>query len=82
MDFSKRMNSKEAASYLGRSAQWLLKAGLSEITDYKIGGRYYFLKEDLDSYVQSARLSARSIIANKNIKQNYQEFSLSHRGEK
>ena len=82
MDFSKRMSSKEAASYLGRSAQWLLKAGLSEITHYKIGGRYYFLKEDLDSYVQSARLSASSIIPKRNSKQNYKEFSLSHRGGK
>ena len=76
MDFSKRMNSKEAAGYLGRSAQWLLKTGISVISHYKIGGRYYFLKEDLDAYLESTKLGQGPVSTRTKAKSDYREFSL------
>ena len=52
MDFSQRMNMKEAAAYLGRSPHWLsVNRGRLAIPAYLIGGYYYFLKEDLDQWI-------------------------------
>lgn len=60
MDFSKRMNMKEAASYLGRSPHWLsVNRERLNIPGYLIGGYYYFLKEDLDQWITSQQTTSK-----------------------
>jgi hypothetical protein len=56
MDFSQRMNMAEAAAYLGRSKYWLSVNRLRlSIPSYLIGNQYFFMKEDLDSWILGQR---------------------------
>ena len=51
---------REAASYLGRSERWILRAvATREITYYKVGGSNRFRKADLDAYIESRRVPAK-----------------------
>lgn len=60
MDFSNRMNTAESGAYLGKSRYWMQTHWRSEgIPCYRIGGQYFFLKEDLDTYVTSKRIEPR-----------------------
>ena len=60
MDFSQRMDMKKAAAYLGRSPHWLsVNRERLEIPAYLIGGYFYFLKEDLDAWVQSQQTTLK-----------------------
>jgi hypothetical protein len=53
MDFSKKMDPATAADYLGKSLPWLRQHGKRlGIKCYKIGGTYYYLKEDLDAWIE------------------------------
>ena len=56
MDFTTRMNTKQAAEYLGVSKDWLLeKLESKNIPYYKPAHRYYFVKEELDQWLQTTR---------------------------
>ena len=49
-------NQKAAAYYLGMYVQTfrrLVKKAKSKLTYYKVGGRYYFKKEDLDAWLET-----------------------------
>lgn len=49
-------NQKAAAYYLGMYVQKfrrLMKKAKNKLVYYKIGGRYYFKKEDLDTWLES-----------------------------
>jgi len=60
MDFSQRMSMKEAAAYLGRSTHWLsVNRERLEIPAYLIGGYYYFLKEDLDKWIEDQQTTLK-----------------------
>jgi hypothetical protein len=53
MDFSKKMDPAATADYLGKSLPWLRQHGKRlGIKCYKIGGTYYYLKEDLDAWIE------------------------------
>lgn len=58
MDFSNRMDMAKAACYLGRSTHWLsvnrVRLG---IPAYRIGRRYFFLKEELDAWLLEQRVT-------------------------
>ena len=54
MDFSKKFDSAQAAEYLGKSLAWLHQNGKRlGIKCYKVGGTYFYLKEDLDSWIEA-----------------------------
>jgi excisionase family DNA binding protein len=56
LDFTTRMNTKQAAEYLGVSTDWLLeKLESKNIPYYKPAHRYYFVKEELDQWLQTTR---------------------------
>ena len=56
LDFANRMTTKQAAEYLGVSTDWLLeKLELKNIPYYKPARRYYFVKEELDQWLQTTR---------------------------
>ena len=60
MDFSQRLTMKQAAGYLGRSAHWLsVNRERLGIPGYLIGGYYYFLKEDLDEWIESQQTTQK-----------------------
>jgi Helix-turn-helix domain len=60
MDFSQRMNMKEAAAYLGRSPHWLsVNRERLAIPSYLIGGCYSFLKEDLDRWISEQQTTSK-----------------------
>ena len=57
MDFSKRMNMRDAGAYLGRSKCWVQRNRLKlGIPHYQIGGQCFFIKEELDLWISSKRL--------------------------
>jgi len=61
VDFSTRMDTAEAAKYLGKSRYWVQTHWRSEgIPCYQIGGEYFFLKDDLDAYISTKRIEPRS----------------------
>ena len=56
MDFTNRMTTKQAAEYLGVSTDWLLeKLESKNIPYYKPAHRYFFVKEELDQWLQTTR---------------------------
>ena len=56
MDFTNRMNTQQAAKYLGVSPDWLLeKLDAKSIPFYKPAHRYYFVKEELDQWLETTR---------------------------
>lgn len=56
MDFSNRLDMASAANYLGRSAHWLsVNRARLGIPAYRIGRRYFFLKEELDAWLLEQR---------------------------
>jgi hypothetical protein len=66
MDFSKKMDPATAADYLGKSLPWLRQQGKRlGIKCYKIGGTYYYLKEDLDAWIEMHAVSASTASNNK-----------------
>jgi excisionase family DNA binding protein len=53
MDFSKKLTTEQAADYIGVSADWLLENLESRrIPYYKPARRYYFIKEQLDEWME------------------------------
>jgi len=57
MDFSQRMNMRDAGAYLGRSKCWVQRNRLKlGIPHYQIGGQCFFMKEELDQWISSKRL--------------------------
>ena len=61
MDFSKRMNMRDAGAYLGRSKCWVQRNRLKQgIPHYQIGGQFFFIKEELDQWISSKRLEMGS----------------------
>jgi hypothetical protein len=66
MDFSKKMDPASAAEYLGKSLPWLRQRGKSlGIKCYKIGGTYYYLKEDLDAWIELHAVTVAAISTSK-----------------
>lgn len=60
MDFSQRLSMKEAAAYLGRSPHWLsVNRERLAIPAYLIGGYYYFLKEELDTWIAAQQTTRK-----------------------
>lgn len=56
MDFTNRMTTQQAADYLGVSTDWLLaKLDTKNIPYYKPAHRYYFVKEELDQWLETTR---------------------------
>jgi excisionase family DNA binding protein len=56
LDFANRMNTQQAAKYLGVSPDWLLaNLELKNIPYYKPANRYYFVKEELDQWLETTR---------------------------
>ncbi len=56
MDFANRMTTQQAAQYLGVSPDWLLEnLELKNIPYYKPANRYYFVKEQLDQWLETTR---------------------------
>ena len=56
MDFANRMTTQQAAHYLGVSPDWLLEnLELKNIPYYKPANRYYFVKEQLDQWLETTR---------------------------
>ncbi len=56
MDFANRMTTQQAAQYLGVSRDWLLEnLELKGIPYYKPANRYYFVKEQLDQWLETTR---------------------------
>lgn len=66
MDFSKKMDPATAADYLGKSLPWLRQQGKRlGIKCYKIGGTYYYLKEDLDAWIEMHAVGVSTATNNK-----------------
>ncbi len=63
-----KMNTKEAAAYLRKSASWLNKTRLSGTGPVylKVGGTVTYLRSDLDIYLSSQRRTAVYDFANDN----------------
>ena len=56
LDFANRMTTQQAAQYLGVSPDWLLEnLELKNIPYYKPANRYYFVKEQLDQWLETTR---------------------------
>ena len=56
MDFANRMTTQQAAQYLGVSPDWLLEnLELKNIPYSKPANRYYFVKEQLDQWLETTR---------------------------
>jgi excisionase family DNA binding protein len=56
LDFANRMTTQQAAKYLGVSPDWLLeKLDSKNIPFYKPAHRYYFVKEELDQWLETTR---------------------------
>jgi hypothetical protein len=56
VDFSNRLDMAAAAKYLGRSTHWLsVNRARLGIPSYRIGRRYFFLKEELDQWLLKQR---------------------------
>lgn len=54
MDFSQKLNAEQAAAYIGVSTDYLLaKLETKGIPYYKPARRYYFIKEQLDEWMES-----------------------------
>jgi excisionase family DNA binding protein len=59
LDFSQRLDSQEAATYLGRSKYWLQTNYKSkEIPALMIGRKLYFLKEELNAWLETCRVTS------------------------
>ena len=53
MDFSKKLTTEQAADYIGVSSDWLLDNLESRLIPYyKPARRYYFIKEQLDEWME------------------------------
>jgi hypothetical protein len=66
MDFSKKMDPATTAGYLGKSLPWLRQHGKRlGIKCYKIGGTYYYLKEDLDAWIELHAVTVAAISTSK-----------------
>lgn len=64
MDFSLRMTSDEAGRYLAHSTYWLLtNRKRLDIPAFLIGGKYYFLKEELDVWIDHQRTGHSTALA-------------------
>lgn len=54
MDFSQKLNTEQAAVYIGVSVDWLLdNLESKQIPYYKPARRYYFIKEQLDEWMET-----------------------------
>jgi hypothetical protein len=68
VDFSKKMDPAVAADYLGKSLPWLRQHGKRlGIKSYKIGGTYYYLKEDLDAWIEMNAVGVATDSSNKKV---------------
>ena len=68
MDFSKKMDPAGAADYLGKSLPWLRQHGKRlGIKCYKIGGTYYYLKEDLDAWIELHAVTVTAVSAGRKV---------------
>ncbi len=68
MDFSKKMDPAATANYLGKSLPWLRQHGKRlGIKCYKIGGTYYYLKEDLDTWIELHAVSVTAVSTSRKV---------------
>lgn len=59
MDFSHKMNTREAAAYLGRSTGWLAASRTRlNIPAYRIGRSYTYIKEELDAWIATQKVTS------------------------
>jgi len=62
------MDPATTAGYLGKSLPWLRQHGKRlGIKCYKIGGTYYYLKEDLDAWIELNAVSVTAVTTGRKV---------------
>lgn len=75
----KRLNTKEAAEYLGvKESTLLLWCRNSYISYYNMGNSYSYLKSDLDKYLASCRREAKDKLTKKKLKNTIGNYNMSY----
>ena len=52
------INSKQLAQYLGTTVSFVTNLRISKIPYYKLGGRIYFKKQEIDEWIEKTRIKS------------------------